>query len=631
MTISKKNAFKCIEQNNVDALKKLIDQQGVGFVNSTCGPQEKSLLHRAVEKGHEDMINFLLENGANVDSVDKYGQTPLFYAVKADRFYKLLFEKSNVNHRRRDGTSVFMMAIYSCRKIENNPVIDFFVESKETDFVMRDMRGDTVAHLAIRVGNIYAFARIIKRYSLAVGLLNRQGKTPLDFYEFKSLAKEDVEMFKKQNVADDIIRLRTLNFENGVVDKYGVVNDFVCLRLWLLSCGDIDQQNKEGETMLHLAAKAGNLKSLNFLIAHGAKLNKTDNTGYSPLHCAILGVDETKILSCVMQLLQYNASANEKGHFDETPLSLALCNIVHERTKCSVVKHLVHHGADVNQKVDNWLPIDFVSFEGEHDHEILQLFLSNGCDLNWVDNNGENLAVRAAVAGNIDALKVLIKAGYNVNEQVCVDGLGEKSTILHAAAFSKKIKCVKWLIEHANADPDIANEHGITARKICKDKGIDLDEVAAEPQNKKKRAAQEEPVAESESVDLSHVEKPQKKKKRKAQVVDEAKKREKKDELDEQMERVKTQIDMVLNLAQSQCTSNKIQVNVEIDFTGKFHQLVVETVTVEKEKFCANREQVYNIVQQMFNFQRISNGDDKKPKVELKFAFNAFRYGTIVG
>lgn len=51
----------------------------VGFVQFGCTP-----LHRAASTGHVALCEFLIEEGAEVDEVDRAGQTPLMTAVVCD-------------------------------------------------------------------------------------------------------------------------------------------------------------------------------------------------------------------------------------------------------------------------------------------------------------------------------------------------------------------------------------------------------------------------------------------------------------------------------------------------------------------------------------------------------------------
>ncbi|CAK9253192.1 unnamed protein product, partial [Sphagnum jensenii] len=52
-------------------------------------------LHRAAEKGHLDVVKYLVEKGADVKAANKYGYTPLHWAASSGKLdiVKYLVEK----------------------------------------------------------------------------------------------------------------------------------------------------------------------------------------------------------------------------------------------------------------------------------------------------------------------------------------------------------------------------------------------------------------------------------------------------------------------------------------------------------------------------------------------------------
>ncbi|MEE6525879.1 hypothetical protein FKM82_026173 [Ascaphus truei] len=62
-----------------------------------------------------------------------------------------------------------------------------------------------------------------------------------------------------------------------------------------------------GYTPLHVASHYGNIKMVNYLLQHGAKVNAKTKNGYTPLHQAAQQ-GHTHIINV---LLQHGASPNE--------------------------------------------------------------------------------------------------------------------------------------------------------------------------------------------------------------------------------------------------------------------------------------------------------------------------------
>ncbi|MHC9541916.1 MAG: ankyrin repeat domain-containing protein [Vulcanimicrobiota bacterium] len=78
-----RRARTAIEDDDVRALKSIIGRspyilEGKDFFRET-------LLHKASYDGKSDAVSWLLSRGADPDAVDKYGLTPLHYAVNADQ------------------------------------------------------------------------------------------------------------------------------------------------------------------------------------------------------------------------------------------------------------------------------------------------------------------------------------------------------------------------------------------------------------------------------------------------------------------------------------------------------------------------------------------------------------------
>ena len=74
-----------------------------------------------------------------------------------------------------------------------------------------------------------------------------------------------------------------------------------------------------GETALHRAAKAGDLKMVQILLGHGAKVDLTDQYGETPLHFAIRGRNPEVIRT----LLKHGADPDREDIVGRSPVQCA--------------------------------------------------------------------------------------------------------------------------------------------------------------------------------------------------------------------------------------------------------------------------------------------------------------------
>ena len=129
------------------------------------------------------------------------------------------------------------------------------------------------------------------------------------------------------------------------------------LKNWIVTGGNVNMVNDEGDTPLHVAVGPAyekiydperfeeveimpSVQSIKLLLDAGAQVNAKDRKGATPLYRAVLWGD-TKILNL---LLAHGADINIKALEGDTPLHVAA---IHGASKS---KWLLEHGAEVNAK-----------------------------------------------------------------------------------------------------------------------------------------------------------------------------------------------------------------------------------------------------------------------------------------
>ena len=110
---------------------------------------------------------------------------------------------------------------------------------------------------------------------------------------------------------------------------------------------DLDAQNNEGDTVLHLATRRfGSVRAIEALLDAGASTERKDAKGRTPLWYAIFLKQEEKAL----KLLERGADVNCQDETGRTLLHLAVSS---SRISSQLIKHLISANIDVNQPDNN--------------------------------------------------------------------------------------------------------------------------------------------------------------------------------------------------------------------------------------------------------------------------------------
>jgi len=91
---------------------------------------------------------------------------------------------------------------------------------------------------------------------------------------------------------------------------------------------DINIQDKDGDTPLHIAIFLCNLDIIKILIKYGADTKIKDKWGQTPIHRLYFCINDNQILKIIDLLYKNNANFNEIDNFGNTVLHLALKQII---------------------------------------------------------------------------------------------------------------------------------------------------------------------------------------------------------------------------------------------------------------------------------------------------------------
>jgi ankyrin repeat protein/L-ascorbate metabolism protein UlaG (beta-lactamase superfamily) len=369
--------FTAVDEGNLEAVKKLLDKDpellsqrnadlltplnlaaGNGQVemvdfllqkgaDPSIGDRENSQpIHLAALNGHIPVVDILLAKKVDIDSKDDNLMTPLLFAAsrgQVDMTRHLVALGADVKAKNINGFGGLLMAAIS----GNTELVRLFVE-KGAKVSEKSSTGFTALHSAASYGRTEIVKYLIDK-GADVEAETESGGQPL------SLAVG-------RNSYDAAVIL----IENGA---------------------DVNHKDHNGFTALHEAAGRGNIQVARLLIEHGADINAATPDGFVPLAYAAFADNAGEMARLLIlsgadvnpDPCKSNKSCTCGPNF-RTPLHAA-CDMA----KIDVVKILVENGARVNLFSNTGLsPLHYAVKSGNQ--EVVSYLLDHGAFLNVKDN-----------------------------------------------------------------------------------------------------------------------------------------------------------------------------------------------------------------------------------------------------
>ncbi|PXF48954.1 Ankyrin-3 [Gracilariopsis chorda] len=218
----------------------------------------------------------------------------------------------------------------------------------------------------------------------------------------------------------------------------------------------LDFAKSDGFTALHLAALNGNTSCCKVLVNAGADSTLADENGYLPLQLAT----RHQHFDVVSALLESNVNANCSGPQGLTALHIA-CFLGDAR----LIWLLIRSGANVNLvNKDDATPLHIAAGR-EQGRVSMQLLMSNGAELEKVDNEKDTALHNACYKGLYQNVRLLLRRGAKAspaNERLL--------TPLHLAADAGSEETVEALLKYG-ADATACDTNKMTPYRMASERG----------------------------------------------------------------------------------------------------------------------------------------------------------------
>jgi ankyrin repeat protein len=392
-------------------------------------------LHWAVRAGDRDTAERLIAAGADVNSANRYGVRPLHLAIAADDVTltrRLLQAGADAAAPDRTGEPPLLLAA----RIGNVELVQALLESGAAVDAREEHFGQTALMVAAREGQVEA-ARVLLEAGADANAQTKPEAPPRFIPPSES--------------------------PEGLSRGAGIIR-----------AGWPDGRGKRypaggSKTPLLYATREGHLDVARLLLERGATIELADGNGVTPLINAIVNASIIRVnrtgtsdhLKIAQLLLDAGADVNASDWYGETPLwsavdvrNLELGRDGNDRgvrdDALALIERLLDAGADPNARTR------------EYPHERRFILVVVG-SVSWVDLTGQTPFLRAAAAGDVDVMKLLLEHG--ADPSIATDA---GTTPLMVAAG------VNWAVAETF---DLGNEALLEAVKLAHSLGNDVNAV----------------------------------------------------------------------------------------------------------------------------------------------------------
>lgn len=388
----RESIIELIRTGKIDELKERFNEDSINMKDE----DGNSLLHISVNNNDVVITKFLLSMGADIESQDALGRTPLLSGLNYqsyDACRVLVDENASVFSSDAEGVTPFGYAQSSgLTKIILTPKTIFQKDSKE----------NTMLHYAV-----INLKPLLAEHILEIGKpltnKNKDGLTPLALAYRNTSSEAAAEIASllivngSELLGGNFIEFETASLARNYGMRFGsgetLLHIFArkgytgFIKFLLNQKIPIDIKNMASSTALHEAVRNGNVDTAILLLDSGADSNVRDASGNTALHLVMPEHSRSKLFS---KLLEAGAKPDIKDNYGETPLHIAARIKMDE----NIIVQLINAGADVNERNKKGQSPLLLAIE-RNQLEQIDTLIKYGADIYAEDTYGETALTRA--------------------------------------------------------------------------------------------------------------------------------------------------------------------------------------------------------------------------------------------
>lgn len=405
---------------DVDRVRTLL---GEGSDPDAMAPDGTTALHWAARRGDRELAGMLLAAGADVAAVTRYGVSPIYFAALnggVDMLRLLLDEGADANWANPGGETLLMTA----SRTGSADAVELLLDHGAAVDAREQVRGQTALMWAV-----------LENHPEVVTLLLDAGA------EIDAQSGVDVPEGMEQSIA----RRDGTRATSGDIGAHGP--GIYRPRAIPSPSGAM--------TPLLFAAREGNLPMVRLLVGRGADPDLTSANGTPPVTVAAIN----NHIELALYLLDQGADPNRADEYHRrTPLFAAVemrnLDFTREtappypdaRDPMELIVALLDAGADPNARTNTTPARGFMQGTAS-----------------WVSFDGQTPFIRAALAGDITLMRLLLDYGADPN----IETFGGSTALMAAAG-------VNWVVAQTYSHSD---EEYLEAARLCFELGADVNAV----------------------------------------------------------------------------------------------------------------------------------------------------------
>jgi ankyrin repeat protein len=412
---------------------------------------------RAAAAGDGAAVRALIKQGADVNAQGSDGATALLWIARTDDLEAadaLLKAGARVATPNALGVTPVYVAAEHGNAAMLRRLLDAGASATATDAA-----ADTLLMAAVRAGNPDAVQLLLDRGAPVDAGDPQYSHTALMW----AVGRDDASIMKLLIAKGATIDAATRTGEKPVVRPPGTgggSHGVGIVRSGVPPQGE-QQPTPGGMTALLLAARDGRLNAAKLLVEVGADVNLADPNGMTSLLMALTNghIEVAKVL------LGHGADPKRADWWGRQPLWAAVDirnlavrsgaptndNGIDRAAALEVIEMLIERGVDVNARVKEFPP--------------MRRYLLPLASLEWVDFTGQTAFIRAAQAGDVPVMKLLLASGAD-----------PKLTTFNGTTSLMAAAGVNWVIgETFSESPAV----WLQAVQLCLDRGLDVNAVNA--------------------------------------------------------------------------------------------------------------------------------------------------------